>query len=182
MLKQTFDQSPTRNKILQVHRLKKHFHIGRGLTLQAVNDITFHVNQGETFGLVGESGCGKSTIGRTIMGLYDKTSGDVYYDRSEEHTSELQSRFDLVCRLLLEKYLYNLVLHSFPTRRSSDLRLKKHFHIGRGLTLQAVNDITFHVNQGETFGLVGESGCGKSTIGRTIMGLYDKTSGDVYYD
>src|SRR5699024_12625041 len=80
MLKQTFDQSPTRNKILQVHRLKKHFHIGRGLTLQAVNDITFHVNQGETFELVGESGCGKSTIGSTVMGLYDKTYGAVLYN------------------------------------------------------------------------------------------------------
>ncbi|HLR81371.1 MAG TPA: oligopeptide/dipeptide ABC transporter ATP-binding protein [Bacillota bacterium] len=93
MLKQTFDQSPTRNKILQVHRLKKHFHIGRGLTLQAVNDITFHVNQGETFGLVGESGCGKSTIGRTIMGLYDKTSGDVYYDGKNIHELDEREKF-----------------------------------------------------------------------------------------
>src|SRR5699024_1503419 len=42
-------------------------------------------------------------------------------DRSEEHTSELQSRFDLVCRLLLEAVIPNQVVHSFPTRRSSDL-------------------------------------------------------------
>src|SRR5699024_4781217 len=45
--------------------------------------------------------------------------------RSEEHTSELQSRFDLVCRLLLETHRAHRVLHSFPTRRSSDLMKKK---------------------------------------------------------
>src|SRR5699024_5692162 len=44
-----------------------------------------------------------------------------FNQRSEEHTSELQSRFDLVCRLLLERYRYHRNLHSFPTRRSSDL-------------------------------------------------------------
>src|SRR5699024_10867745 len=43
--------------------------------------------------------------------------------RSEEHTSELQSRFDIVCRLLLEKSVHPLALHSFPTRRSSDLHV-----------------------------------------------------------
>ncbi|SFB26727.1 peptide/nickel transport system ATP-binding protein [Lentibacillus halodurans] len=72
-------------KILQVNKLRKHFHMGKEQILQAVNDVTFHINKGETFGLVGESGCGKTTVGRTIMGLYDKTAGDVLYDGQNVH-------------------------------------------------------------------------------------------------
>src|SRR5699024_6595463 len=51
----------------------------------------------------------------------EESNGQLTISRSEEHTSELQSRFDLVCRLLLEKYCTPRYLHSFPTRRSSDL-------------------------------------------------------------
>src|SRR5699024_3351689 len=56
--------------ILQVKALTKHFDIGRGQRLQAVNHVTFDVRVGETFGLVGESGCGKSTIGRTMQMIF----------------------------------------------------------------------------------------------------------------
>lgn len=82
------------NKILEVKELKKHFTVGRGQILQAVNDVTFHVNKGETFGMVGESGCGKSTIGRTILGLYEKTGGEVLYDGKEIHALNEKERFD----------------------------------------------------------------------------------------
>lgn len=72
-------------RILEVNNLKKHFHLGKNQILKAVNDVTFHVNKGETFGLVGESGCGKSTIGRTIIGLYNKTDGDVIFNGQNVH-------------------------------------------------------------------------------------------------
>ncbi|WP_164667598.1 ABC transporter ATP-binding protein [Virgibacillus doumboii] len=81
------------DKILQISGLRKYFNMGKGRTLQAVNDVTFHVNKGETFGLVGESGCGKTTIGRTIMGLYDKTAGDVIYDGRNVHDLDDKERF-----------------------------------------------------------------------------------------
>ena len=72
--------------LLKVSGLKKYFPIHQGLTgravknVQAVDDVSFFINRGETFGLVGESGCGKSTAGRTIIRLYDVTDGTVEYD------------------------------------------------------------------------------------------------------
>ncbi|WP_077329297.1 ABC transporter ATP-binding protein [Virgibacillus siamensis] len=80
-------------KILEVNNLKKYFDMGKGLDLKAVNDVSFYINKGETFGLVGESGCGKSTIGRTIMGLYDKTAGNVLYDGNDVHAMSEKERF-----------------------------------------------------------------------------------------
>ena len=71
--------------ILQVENLKKHFHqpggiLGRsGKWLKAVDGVTFSIAAGETLGLVGESGCGKTTVGRTIVGLYKPTAGSVTY-------------------------------------------------------------------------------------------------------
>jgi oligopeptide/dipeptide ABC transporter ATP-binding protein len=72
--------------ILQVRGLKKHFVSSTGLmgrkkfTIKAVDGIDFEVGRGETVGLVGESGCGKTTAGRTIIRLYDPTAGEILYD------------------------------------------------------------------------------------------------------
>jgi oligopeptide/dipeptide ABC transporter ATP-binding protein len=65
--------------LLQVSNLRKHFPLGRGRVLQAVDGITLDVGEREVVGLVGESGCGKSTLGRAIAGLHDKTSGEVRF-------------------------------------------------------------------------------------------------------
>ncbi|TCS96907.1 ABC transporter ATP-binding protein [Hazenella coriacea] len=66
--------------ILEVKDLKKHFNVGRNQIVQAVDGVTFNVRRGETLGLVGESGCGKSTVGRTLIRLYEATSGSVNFN------------------------------------------------------------------------------------------------------
>ncbi len=65
--------------LLEVKHLKKYFNTKQGL-LHAVDDINFQVMKGETLGLVGESGCGKSTAGRAILRLHEPTSGEIIYD------------------------------------------------------------------------------------------------------
>lgn len=70
--------------LLEVRNLKKYFKIGKN-TLKAVDDVSFFIKKGETVGVVGESGCGKTTCGRTILGLYDKTDGTVLYRGKDVH-------------------------------------------------------------------------------------------------
>ena len=76
------------NIILQVENLKMHFPIHRGLLqrvvghVKAVDGVSFFLREREVLGLVGESGCGKTTVGRTILRLYDPTSGEIRYKRA----------------------------------------------------------------------------------------------------
>ncbi len=71
--------------LIEVKGLKKYFPI-KDKTLKAVDDVSFKIYKGETLGLVGESGCGKTTCGRTILGLYKATEGEVLYNHSNIHT------------------------------------------------------------------------------------------------
>lgn len=66
--------------ILEVSHLSKYFELKGGLTLKAVDDVSFEIKHGEIMGLVGESGCGKTTLGRTIKQLYQPTSGTIQFD------------------------------------------------------------------------------------------------------
>lgn len=73
------------NVILEVKNLKKYFKIGNKDILKAVDDVSFFIREGETLGLVGESGCGKTTCGRTVIGMYDKSGGEVFYKGKSVH-------------------------------------------------------------------------------------------------
>ena len=78
--------------LLEVKDLKQHFNINMGMfktkPLKAVDGVSFTINKGETLGLVGESGCGKTTVGRTILHLYKPTSGEVWYNGKLLKTKE----------------------------------------------------------------------------------------------
>lgn len=73
------------NKLIEVNNLKKYFPVknssffGKTKYLKAVDDVGFYIKEGETFGLVGESGCGKSTTGRSIIRLFNVTGGEILY-------------------------------------------------------------------------------------------------------
>ena len=85
------DQTP----LIRVKNLKKYFDIKRKGKLHAVDDVSFDVYPGETLGLVGESGCGKSTVGQTIMRLQPKTAGELYYEGKEVFSAKGREDLDL---------------------------------------------------------------------------------------
>ena len=72
-------------KLLEIRNLKQYFNVGKPNMVKAVDGLNFDIYRGETLGLVGESGCGKSTTGRTIIRLYDATDGEVLYEGESVH-------------------------------------------------------------------------------------------------
>ncbi|MEK4030900.1 ATP-binding cassette domain-containing protein [Pseudobacillus sp. FSL P4-0506] len=74
-----------KEKLIEVKGLKQYFNIGFPNEVRAVDDVSFDIYRGETLGLVGESGCGKSTTGRTIIRLYDATGGQVLFNGKDVH-------------------------------------------------------------------------------------------------
>ena len=70
-------------KLVEVQHLQQYFPVKGGRHkqfVQAVDDVSFYIYRGETLGLVGESGCGKTTVGRTLLRLYEPTDGTILYD------------------------------------------------------------------------------------------------------
>src|SRR3954447_14281988 len=85
MLEPIEDRGGAAQPLLQVYGLTKHFPVRGGLfgksrTVRAVDDISFSIAKGETVGIVGESGCGKSTTARLLMHLMPRDGGDIIYD------------------------------------------------------------------------------------------------------
>ncbi len=88
---------PENKTLLEVRNLKQYFDINMGFfrskPLKAVDDVSFSIRKGETLGLVGESGCGKTTVGRSILHLYTPTGGQVIYDGQEIKSRESLREF-----------------------------------------------------------------------------------------
>lgn len=90
--------------LLEVRDLKQHFNIPNGLfgskKLKAVDGVSFAIKKGETLGLVGESGCGKTTVGRSILHLYQPTSGEIIYDgkviKTKRDVNEMRKKVQMV--------------------------------------------------------------------------------------
>ena len=88
--------------LLEVEGLKKYFQVGKGQTLKAVDDISFQIKKGQTLGLVGESGCGKTTVGRTLLRIYEPEAGKILFDGkdisrvSKKEAKELTRRMQMV--------------------------------------------------------------------------------------
>ncbi len=80
-------------RLLEVNNLKQYFNTGSKNEVRAVNDVSFHINEGETFGLVGESGSGKSTTGRTIIRLNQQTDGEILFDGKD--VTEIHGKTEL---------------------------------------------------------------------------------------
>ena len=87
--------------LLDVQNLKKYFHIGRGQILHAVDDVSFQIRRGETLGLVGESGCGKTTVGRTLVRLYEPDGGKIIFDGEDiaPWSQREINKHNLACRM-----------------------------------------------------------------------------------
>ena len=90
--------------LVEVKNLKQYFDINVGLfktkPLKAVDDVSFSINRRETLGLVGESGCGKTTVGRTILNLYKPTAGEIWYDgkliKTKQDLNEFRKKATMV--------------------------------------------------------------------------------------
>ena len=97
--------------ILEVKGLKKYFDINSGFfrkkSLKVVDDVSFSVRRGETLGLVGESGCGKTTVGRTILNLYKPTAGEIIFSGKA-----IKSEKDISLSRMPEKAKVNIAVRS----------------------------------------------------------------------
>ena len=89
--------------LIEVRNLKKYFDINTGLfkskPLKAVDDVSFDIMRGETLGLVGESGCGKTTVGRTLLHLYEPTDGEIIFDGekvTKKNINQMRKKMQMV--------------------------------------------------------------------------------------
>lgn len=118
------------NVIMEVNHLKKYFRLDSKRTLKAVDDVSFKIYEGETLGIVGESGCGKTTCGRTCIGMYDRTDGEVLYRGEDVHKMDTTKKKEFTKKVQM----------IFQDPYSSlDPRMKVHDIIAEGMRIHKMN-------------------------------------------
>ena len=140
----------TKKALLEVKHLKQYFNVGSEDEVRAVDDISIEIMEGETFGLVGESGCGKSTTGRTIIRLYEPTAGEIVFDGQD--ISRIKKQKDL------QKFRQEMQMIFQDPYASLNPRMKVKDIIGQGIDIHNLakddDDRTHQINQLlETVGL-----------------------------
>lgn len=135
---------------LDVQHLCKYFPIGKGKFLKAVEDVSFQILEGRTFGIVGESGCGKTTCGKTCIGMYDKNAGDVLFkgksiskmNRKErfEFTKKVQMIFqDPYASLDPHQKVYNIIAEGLRIHKLVKNRAEEEKRVGELLEMVGLN-------------------------------------------
>ncbi|MEG0805028.1 MAG: ATP-binding cassette domain-containing protein [Lachnospiraceae bacterium] len=92
------NENSKKEVLIEVKDLKKYFNVGKHAVLKAVDGVNFKIYKGETLGLVGESGCGKTTCGKTVMGLYEATGGQVFFDGVDIHSLNKREKREITKR------------------------------------------------------------------------------------
>ena len=83
-----------RKKIFEIRHLKKYYSVSQKQWLKAVDDVSFDIYEGETLGIVGESGCGKTTCGKTCLGMIEKSGGEVLFMGQDVHSMKRREHFE----------------------------------------------------------------------------------------
>ncbi len=90
--------------LFEVKHLREYFPARGGKKVKAVDDVSFKIYEGETFGVVGESGCGKTTVGRTLLGVYEPTDGQILYNGKDTRSFNAAERlaFSKNCQMIFQ--------------------------------------------------------------------------------
>ena len=127
-----------KEKILEVSHLKKYFKTGRG-TLKAVDDVSFFIRKGETLGIVGESGCGKTTCGRTCIGILGRTDGHVLYKGKDVHSLRGKERKEFTKEVQI---IFQDPYSSLDPRKTAEQTIREPLQVARKYSKAEIEEKT----------------------------------------
>lgn len=139
--------------IIEVKDLCKYFNVGKNATLKAVDGVNFTIKRGETLGLVGESGCGKTTCGRTVLKLYDATKGQVLFngeDISKFNKTEILN-FKKNAQMIFQDP-YSSLNPRMTIFEIIAEGLNVHYKLSKEEKCKRVNEVLYSVGLTESFG------------------------------
>ena len=141
---------------LEVRNLCKYFPAGKGRVLKAVDDVSFVIRKGQTLGIVGESGCGKTTCGKTCIGMLMKNSGEVLFQGQDVHGMSKKERFAFTSKVQMifqdpyasldpHQKVYNIIAEGIKVHKLAKDRKDEEGQVMRLLEMVGLN--TEHANR-----------------------------------